>query len=232
MRRRARAAARGMTLLEVLLSVTILAMVAMLIFGAFDSMSRGRKGEAMRSERARQGRAAVARVARELQSAYLSMHAPANQALVTRTTAFIAKGSSQFDRVDFASFAHRRFERDAKESDQAEVGYFVVKDPNADKYDLVRREQTPLDMEPQKGGVVNVVAEDVEEFHLKYLDATTGLWQERWDSTQVNAQLGRLPLEVQVTLVLKGVPGGSPYTYTTRVMIPIQQPLTFGVPRQ
>src|SRR5262249_36421971 len=123
--RRSRSSGRGLTLLEVMVSRAIPAMIALLIYGAFDSMARGKKGEAMRSERAREGREAVLRMTRELTTAFLSMHNPANTALVTRNTAFIAQSSATYDRIDFAAFAHRRVEKDAKESDQCEVGYFV-----------------------------------------------------------------------------------------------------------
>jgi general secretion pathway protein J len=211
-----RALSRGMTLLEVMVSVVILAMIALLIYGAFDSMARGKKAEGMRTDRAREGREAMLRITRELSGAFLSMHNPQNAALITRTTAFVASSSANFDRVDFSTFAHRRFEKDAKESDQCEVGYFVVRDPEvSEKMDLVRREQTPIDMEPKRGGVVNVLAENVEEFDLRYLDPQTGQWVDSWDTTQVSGQPGRLPLEIRVTLVLKGIPGGVSSTFTT-----------------
>ena len=98
-----------------------------------------------------------------------------------------------------------------------------------DKMDLVRREQTPIDYEPLKGGVVNVVAEDVEKFDVRFLDPMTSMWNETWDSMQVTGQPNRLPLEVEITLVLKGVGGGPSYSYTTKVFLPIQQPLSFGI---
>ena len=41
-----------------------------------------------------------------------------------------------------------------------------------------------------------------------------------------------MPLEVEITLVLKGVGQGPAYTYTTKFFLPIQQPLSFGIPRQ
>jgi general secretion pathway protein J len=227
-----RASSRGMTLLEIIVAISILAMVALLIFGAFDGLNKGKKGEALRSERARQGRSAVLRMARELQSAFLSLHQPLNMALNTRVTVFSAQPSGTFDRVDFAAFAHRRLEKDAKESDQAEIGYFVVADPNkSDKFDLVRREQTPIDLEPTRGGVVNVLAEDVEELHFKYLDPMNSQWTDRWDTTQVSGQPGRLPLFVRITLKMKKVPGANEYEFTTKAQIPIQAPLMFGIPR-
>jgi general secretion pathway protein J len=97
--------------------------------------------------------------------------------------------------------------------------------------DLVRREQTPIDMDPKRGGVVNVVAENVESFDLKYLDPLTGQWLDSWDTTQVSGQPSRLPLEIKITLVIKGVPGALSETFTTKLMMPMQQPLSFGIPR-
>jgi general secretion pathway protein J len=222
-----------MTLLEVVVAISILAMIAVLIGGVVDSLSRGKTAEGMRAERVRQGREAVERIVRDLSSAYLSTHVPTVQALITERTAFVAKSSLPFDRVDFTAFAHMRTERDSHESDQAEVGYFVVADPDvADKMDLVRREQSPIDYEPTKGGTVNVVAEDVSEFDLRFLEPQTSQWIETWDSTQVSGQPNRVPLAVSVKLVLKGVGGGPPYEYTTKVFLATQQPLAFGVPRQ
>jgi general secretion pathway protein J len=230
---RRRSVSRGMTMIEIMVAISILAMVAVLIHGVIESLSRGKKGEKMRAERAHQGREAMQRIVRDLSAAYLSMHVPANQALVTEKTAFVGRSSNPFDRIDFTAFAHLRTDRDAHESDQAEVGYFAAIDPEAsDKMDLVRREQTPIDLDPLKGGTVNVVAEDVDQFDVRYLDPQTGLWVETWDSMQVTGQPSRLPLEVVITLVLKGVGGGPPYAYTTKVFLPIQQPLSFGLARQ
>jgi general secretion pathway protein J len=227
-----RARSRGMTLLEIMVSVAILAMVALLIYGAFDSMARGKKGEAMRADRARQGREAVLRLTRELSSAFISMHNPANTALITRATAFIGTSGGTYDRVDFAAFAHRRIVRDSHESDEAEIGYFVARDPDVEgKMDLVRREQTPIDADPKRGGVVNVVAEDVEEFDLKYLEPLTAQWVDTWDTSQVTGQPSRLPLEISIRLVLKGVPGAPSWIFATKMTMPMQLPLTFGIPR-
>jgi general secretion pathway protein J len=233
MSRSPRRGRRGMTLLEILVSLGVMAMVSLLLYGAFDSMSRGRKGETMRSDRTRQARDAMDRMQRELQSAFLSLHQPSNQALWTRTTAFVGQSSSQFDRVDFAAFAHRRVERDAKESDQTEIGFFVVKDPNVDgKMDLVRREQAPIDLDPKRGGVVNVLVEDVEAFDVRYLDPLSGQWVESWDTTQATGQLNRLPIEIRIQLAVKGVrKDDDPFRYTTKFLLPMTQALTFGIPR-
>lgn len=223
---------RGLTLVEVLVSVAILAMIATLIYGTFDGLSRAKKGEAQRGDRARQARAALDRIAREMQSTYLSMHNPGVPILQTRVTAYMARNGSPYDRVDFTAFAHLRTEREAKESDQAEIGYFALPDPDKDgKTDLVRREQTPPDMDPQRGGIVSVLCEDIESFDVRFFEPVTGQWIENWDSTQVTGQQNRIPLEVKVTIVLKNVPSGVQTTYVTKFPLPMQQPLSFGIPR-
>jgi len=229
---RSRSRARGLTLVEVLVALAVLAMIAVLLYGAFDSLAHGKKAESIRGDRARQGRAAILRMTREIQSAFLSMHNPANVALQTRVVAFIGQNSQPFDRLDFQAFAHRRITANSHESDQAEVGYFASPDPNVeDKIDLVRREQTPADMDAKKGGIVNVLCEDIDSFDVRYLDPQTSVWLETWDTTQALGQQGRLPIEIRITLTLRHVPAGLDPVYTTKFMMPMTAPLTFGIPQ-
>ncbi len=229
---RNRSRSRGLTLVEVLVALAVLTMIGVLLYGVFDSLAHGKKAESIRGERAREGRSAVLRITREMQSAFLSMHNPGNVALQTRVVAFIGQNAQPFDRLDFQAFAHRRVEAKSHESDQAEIGYFASPDPNVDeKMDLVRREQTPADMDAKRGGVVNVLCEDIESFDVRYLDPQTSQWLEAWDTTQALGQQGRLPLEVRLTLTLKHVPAGLQSTYTTKFMMPMQMPLTFGIPQ-
>jgi general secretion pathway protein J len=221
-----------MTMIEVMVAIAVLAGIAVAIHGVMVSLSNGKKAEAMRADRAHQGREALLRIVRDLSSAYLSAHVPATTALQTSRTAFVGKSSDPYDRLDFTAFAHLRTERDAHESDQAEVGYFAKQDPDvSDKMNLVRREQTPIDLDPVKGGTWDVVAEDIEQFDVRYFDPTTGRWVETWDSMQAAGQPNRLPMEVEITLVLKGVGGGEPYSYRTKVFLSMPQILTFGNPQ-
>ena len=227
-----KASQRGLTLVEVLVAIAVLAMIGVLLYGTFDSLNHGRKAESIRGDRARQGRQAILRMTRELTSAFLSVHNPQNPGLQTRVVAFVGQNGNPFDRLDFQAFAHRRLEANSHESDQAEIGYFVSPDPDKDgKNDLVRREQTPADLDPKRGGVVNVLCEDIEAFDVRYLDPQTSQWTEGWDTMQATGQMGRLPLEIRITLTLAHVPVGLDATYTTKFLVPIQNPLSFGIPQ-
>lgn len=223
---------RGLTLLEIMVSLGVIALIATLIYGALDGMSRSREGLARIGDRYHQGRTAMSRLTRELQSAFISAHVPANPALVTRATIFLGKDSGREDRVDFTSFSHRRLRRNAHESDQCELSYFMARDPKIPgKVDLVRREDPQIDLNPDKEGVVLVVAEDVSEFDLRYFDPLTQLWTDSWDSSQATGQLGRLPSQVRVTLVLAHGPGDRPIRFQTKVPVQIQLPVSFAIPR-
>ncbi|MGH7280587.1 MAG: type II secretion system protein GspJ, partial [Polyangiaceae bacterium] len=185
------------------------------------------------AERARTGRAAILRMTRELSSAYLSLHTPTNPALIVRQTTFTSVNSTPFDRIDFTSFAHRRIKQDSPESDQAEIGYFAVPNPDdSEKMDLVRREQSPIDLDPRRGGQTNVMVEDIESFNLRFFDPLTWQWTDSWDSMQAaSGQPNRVPYEIEITLVLAHCPPGVEKTFQTKFQVPIQQPLSFGIPR-
>jgi general secretion pathway protein J len=228
---------QGFTLIEVMIAIAILAMMTVLLYGAFASLKTSKDGISRIAGRYHEGRGALHRISNELQSAYLSLHVPIDLELQVVQTAFIGKRGSPADRIDFNSFANRRFERDVHKSDQAEIAYFGMEDPEeGGKYDLVRRFSDRPDMEPDSGGRVEVLATDIDLFDLAYLDAMTGNWVEEWDSTQALDQGNRLPLQVRVKLVLNGgrrTSGGGQdlIEVVTKVPLPIQTPLAFAVQR-
>jgi general secretion pathway protein J len=216
-----------------MVAVAILAMVSVLIYGAFDGMSRGKKSLGRANDRFHQGRAALGRMAMELSSAFLSQHQALTIQQNRRLTIFVGSSTSPADRIDFTSFSHRRLVRDSHESDQNEISYFGSPDPNVSgKVDLARRESPLIDLEPKRGGEVNVMVEDIERFDAQYLDPASGLWTDTWDTSQSTGQPNRLPFEIKLTLVLKGGEGGGkPITFVTKVVLPMQAALNFAVAR-
>ncbi len=226
---------RGFTLIELVIAITVLAFITMLLYGAFSSMKASRDGLARIQERYREGRIAMARLVRDLQSAYISQHVPINAALVVQKTGFVGKGGIPAHRLDFNAFSNVQRDRSAHVSDQIEVSYFASENPEqAGTNDLVRRTSEYPDSEPGKGGRVEVVATDIDLFTLEYLDPTTSLWTETWDTTQATGQVNRLPLEVRIRLVLRqgtrtaSDRGRGTLKFATTVSIPIQQPLSFA----
>lgn len=221
-----RSSQRGLTLIEVMVAVSVLTLISVLVYGAFSTITRGKQAASDISERYRVGRLAMSRMSRELQAAFISLHVAATPALNTRVTAFTGKAS----RVDFDAFAHRRLAKDAHESDQCELSFFSQSNPKKqNQLDLVRREQVIIDDQHGKGGVVQVLADDIDSFTLKYLDPMSGLWTDTWDTTSTIGQPNRLPLQVEIYLVLKAGPAGEPIRLRTKTTLQMLQPLAFAL---
>ena len=230
--------ASGFTLVELLMAVAILAGVAMLIYSAFSGMKRSKEGIERVADRYREGRLAMRRLATELQSAYVSMHVPIDPNLMVVRTAFVGRKGSPADRLDFNAFANRRLDRDSHESDQCELSYFGSTDPDPHHggvVDLARRISKRPDLDPQKGGRVDVLATDIDLFDLKYLDPLSGNWQDTWSTKDAIGQPNRLPLQVRVALVLNGgrrtESWRAPETikFLTKIPLAMQSPLTFAI---
>ena len=233
--RRARRALLGFTLIELMVAIAVLSMISILIYSAFSGMKRSREGIQRVSDRYREGRLAMARITRELQGAYVSSHIPIDQSIQVVKTAFIATRGTPADRVDFDSFSNVRIDRDSHESDQAEISYFGAPNPKRQgTTDLVRRVSSRLDLKPERGGRTEVLATDIDLFDLEYLDPLTGQWTDGWDTTQATGQVGRLPMQVRVLLVLnegqRGAEGRGrkPIRMQTTIAMPIQRALTFA----
>lgn len=233
--RRTTRRSRAFTLIEVMIAMAILAAIAMLIFGAFSGMKRSKEGIERVNDRHREGRLAMARMVRELQSAYISAHEPIAPVAAVQKTVFKGTQGSPGDRLDFASFCFRRLIEDSKDTDQAEVSYYLSADSDdTGRINLMRRVSPRLDMYPDKGGKAEILATDVDLFEVRYLDAATGHWQDRWDTTQATEQAGRLPLQVELTLVLNGgvrqaaARERGRIRLVTKVALPMTKALTFA----
>lgn len=220
---------RGFTLLEVMVAVAIIAMLGVLIYGAFMGMTRSRQNMVNVADRYQQGRLAIDRMSRELGGAFISAHEPISQLQNARQTAFVGHDQSSSDRVDFTAFANVRLASDSHESDQAEISYFAARDPDSGNLDLVRRISRYIDEDPGRGGTVQVLAENIHSFELKYMDPLTGEWVQTWDSSQPAAQLGRLPSQVWIILMLAGGPRDVPIKFETKATLSIQLPLNFAI---
>jgi general secretion pathway protein J len=218
---------RGFTLIEVLVAIGIIALIALLIYSAFSGMSRSRNAMINVSDRYQAGRAAMQRMAREFGSAYMSGHRNFMRLQNQPQTGMVGK-QARPDRVDFTAFAHLRLEENRHESDQAEIGYFCTRNRDTGTLDLVRRASKRIDDDMMKGGVVETMVENVDDFELRYLDPITHEWQTSWDSTQPASQFGRLPAQVWVTLVLAGGPGGQQIRFEEKVVVRMMLPLTFA----
>jgi general secretion pathway protein J len=222
----------GITLIEVIVAMTVLAIVATLMYTAFSQTSRNKRYIEAQLDRHHEARSGVERMARELSLAFVSAQDNPNLGLQVVKTAFIAKEEGSGSRIDFTSFSHQRLYRDAHESDQNELSYFVTGDPEDPSKDvLARREQRRIDDDPQTGGQVQILIRDVRSFELAFLDPLSGEWLKSWDTTQAAMQPNRLPTQVRIRVVLP-VDHGDDIVLATRALLPLEFALNHATYRK
>lgn len=211
-----------MTLIEIMVAVTIFAAMGALIYGGFAQTSRAKKTLEVQLDRYHAISAALERMTRELSAAYVAVQVNPNQSLQVVKTAFVGKDSGFGDRLDFNSLSHIRMYRDAKESDQNELSYFLTDSRKGGTKILARRMQPRPDDRPGEGGRVEVLLDDVVELEFEYLDQNSREWVRSWDSTSAAAQMNRLPAQVKILITVHGVLNGrKDEVFGTRVSIPI-----------
>ncbi len=214
---------RGFTLLEVILAVTVLALIGTMVYGGFSQTALNKARIEEDVDHSRMVHMTLERITRELSMAFVSTHVNPSLDLRVSNTAFIGKDNGRDDRIDFTSFSHRRLYRNARESDQNEISYFVTEHPDEpDMNVLARREQNRIDDDPRRGGKSQILVENVEEFNLEYFDPLLSEWVETWDTVNTLAQPNRLPTQVRIRLGVKDPRHkGKTKTFGTRVSIPL-----------
>lgn len=213
----------GMTLIEVMIAMAILAIVSTLVYGGFAQTTRNKERIERQVDRSHEIVSGINRMVREIQAAYVSAQLNSNPSLQVMRSGFVGVDRGGGDRVDFTSFSHRRLYRDAHESDQNELSYFVTDHPDGGRKVLARRMQRRPDDEITRGGEVQILVDDVLDFELEYLDPDSRQWSTSWDARPAGREANRLPVQVKILLTVKNGPGGEEReTYGTRVSIPLR----------
>jgi general secretion pathway protein J len=188
-----------MSLIDVVISIAIL--LVLMTFSAVSIANAVQLNDAMKSQD-RSMRAPILRMRRELQLAFLTKDLTAAE---TYQTVFVGQDNDP-DMLWFATRAHQRLYRDARESDQAEITIWAEAMPRTEEYDdegyvIYHREAPRIDEEPGKGGTVHPIAYNVRSFELRYLDGRTNEWKDEWDSRSAD-NLNLLPRAVEISMVL------------------------------
>lgn len=217
---------QGMTLIELMIAVSILAMISTMVWTSFSETTRTKTIIEAKQDRGHEVRLAMSRMAREIGEAFLTKNfSTEGQLVTTPRSLFVSEDRPPFDRLDFIAFAHHRLYRDADESDQAEISYFVTSDRRERSMDnLVRREGRRLDEDPRHGGTVLVMVEDVSAFDITFFDTQSQEWVEFWDTSSLDGQPDRLPAFVKIALVVN-LGNGRTRRFVEKIAMSIENPI-------
>lgn len=132
----------------------------------------------------------------------------------------------------FTTLNHTRTIRDAKESDQAKVGYYVksCKTRRGNKEEntrcLFRSLSTQLDGDVTQTGPESILVENVEEFKLRYLGPGQDDYVDTWKTGQngVEGTRDKFPYAVEVTLTVHDKNDKKEKPYSQTILVPIRFP--------
>lgn len=202
----------GFTLIEVVVAIGILAVVMTIVYGAFSRSMDVTRETAEVTDRVRQVQIVTERLVDELSAAYW-FDEKRGRFVGTKDTA--SPDDTRLDRLEWTTFAHRRYVGDQPESDVAEVTYRVEPAPGASAGRLVRDERINLLADGAWAAHTDELADGVAEFRLRYLRG--GDWADAWDAA--SAQPNGLPDAVEVTMALAG--SGSAPAERVRTIVPL-----------
>lgn len=220
---------RGITLIEVMIALAVLSMIVVSVWSGFRGTMSGMQATEEIQNRYAIVRNGLTRMQSELMMTYLSHNRPLDD--VRQYTLLDGVDNSTRDDLTFSSFAHLRMRKDANESDQCVLQYFIEKDPeDPQRTHLFRRESRRLtgDKADQLDEYfpAYVMIEDVEEFDVKYWDDRQREWLDEWRTTRNDMQPDRLPTRIKMKLVVKD--GTDRVTFTAQAALPMQEKIDLG----
>jgi general secretion pathway protein J len=223
--------ARGLTLLEILVAVVVMTMMTVSVWTSFSTTLQGMRHSEQVQIRYSQIRNALSRMSAEMSMAYLSFNRPADEE--RHFTLFDGREQFTSDSVTFSAFAHVRMRKDANESDQSVIQYFLDRDPkDGTRTHLYRRETRRLTGDiPDK--LVEyfpayIFCEDVKSFDVKYWDVKKVDWVDEWRTTKQDMHPDRLPERVKITLGIFDQTSGREVKYVTQTLLLMQEKLDFS----
>jgi general secretion pathway protein J len=195
---------RGMTLIEIMISLAIIGFMMAMAWSTITNASNARVTFVALEERNHEVRVALARMVQDLQMSFLSSNEDQN--FDNRRTLFVGKS----EELRFSTFGHNTLWADANESDQTQIVYYLDSDrEEPGKQALYRKELRRLSNEPWEGepGEHDILLRGIEKLQIQYWDWKDKKWQESWDSTKVDAEAKRLPTRVRIEITYKNSRG-------------------------
>ncbi len=189
----------GFTLVEVLVASIIGAFIMLVAVGALKAISTSAQIVDSNIDVASELRFVAARISTDLKNFYRDGNTE-NTRLVGRV---VQVQDDTLCILTFYTVGRTKARANQPEGDVYEVEYFLRK--NEDKTYLMRRLWPNPDKESQAGGILSVIAEDIDGFVVRYFDGRD--WQIQWPEEETT-----LPELVEVMLGSSTSVGATPVT--------------------
>lgn len=184
---------RGFTLIEIMISLAILSILFLLVYGTFSATYQASEQMESEADDYRLARLGFYHLAKDLSMFHIvEIPAPENAPLI-----FIGEDRVRFeegselpnDLLQFTSVSHGRTMRDAPESDQVTVSYYLQEKRLVQEAIL------------SNGKVIlQEIGEPLDGLNFRYLDPAGRTWIDQWDARE---KKNRPPLAIEVEFYLK-----------------------------
>jgi len=208
----------GFTLIEILVSFSIVTILMGLLYGTFRSTIETAEEVDKDVDRYRMARIVFYQLTKDLSMLNQENQAPGSSTSAEAGTAFgtlrlLGENRSRFiegssypdDTIAFRSLSAPPVLQGFSESDRAEIVYSLSEES------LIR------DVKYRNKPIQNEVGESMLGFNIRYYNGKKQEWADEWDPSITDG----IPLAMEVTLILKGAPPFKEKTFRTTVGIPL-----------
>ncbi|MFQ5780992.1 MAG: type II secretion system protein GspJ [Nitrospiria bacterium] len=187
----------GFTLIEIMISLAILSVLFILIYGTFSATYQVSERMEETADDYRLARLGFYHLAKDLSMLHRVNTHSSRQTPVSSPLIFIGEDRARLlegeefpnDLLQFTSVSHGRTMRDTPESEQVTVSYYL-------------QEKRLMQEAILSNGkvILQEIGEPLEGLNFRYLDPKGGIWTDHWDAQENN---NRPPLAVEVEMFLK-----------------------------
>jgi len=185
----------GFTLVEVMVAVTIGGFIMLVAVGTLKAITSSAEMVDSNISAAAEVRFASNMLSRDLVNFYRDENIENSKLIGT------VEDSEQGSYLVFYTVSRAKARSDQPEGDIYEVEYYLMKDE--DKSLLMRRLWPNPNEEDEPGGILSVIAEDIDVFQVRYFDGEE--WSEEWPE-----EMDVLPQLIEVNIVATPPSRGTP----------------------
>lgn len=209
---------KGLTLLEVLVSIAILGILMGAIYGTYTSSVEAIQVAREKGRVYQVSRIVFDRMTKDLESAFMGIGAPSEKMRLGMIGKNQELDGKPADRIDFTTLNHLAVGAEGPQTDLCEVGYQVVEDSEKEGFKLFRRDDGTPDDELIDGGFSHEMADRVSGLDIVYQDEN-GEEFDNWNSAEAQHG-GGLPSLITVKLSLMDDKGRE-YLFATSIHPPL-----------
>jgi len=209
---------KGFTLIEVLLAVFIASIVLAVLYASFFQILKAKEKIEDELELYHEARIIFSKMTKDLATAFPRGSVNSDSSNTT-SSFFMASEEANNSALTFTSLS-RRPAKDARESDQTEISYFLEPaEDNPELFALMRRDNPTIGTD--EGWSQYPISERVVGFKVSYLGETSiendnQELQFEWNSNEQSS----LPRAVNINLTMRS-PRGEDIEFNSLVLIPI-----------